>query len=145
MKIRFHEYMRNIRARNRNKYIQTETELTQEEEQRQKELLDTYGHKFQKASKDSIDQVYLGNMNFIGVSTGESNEIRYKPKPPNLELFPPTIHEEGDIFDSLATPSPKEKVKVKKKSNPCKNIPFKTFLAQRKKDTSVSTYTKAPK
>jgi hypothetical protein len=93
----------------RNKYVQTEEELTLDEEKRQKDLMQAYGNRFRRGGNLTIFIYFIGNSNYNSSSYGESSGVVYRKKQPNLELFPPTIHEEGDYLDSIPTPSPRTK------------------------------------
>ncbi|CAI2361507.1 unnamed protein product [Moneuplotes crassus] len=99
LKHKCNEFLKKRKGRERNKLVQTEEEVSEAEEQRQKELLLQYGHKFSRA----------GDSSFRGFSSGENNEIVYKnPQRASLQLFPLTIQEESDMFEVTGTPARRE-------------------------------------
>ena len=51
LKSKMMQFIRENKPRNRNKYVQTEEEVTAEEEERQRELLASYGHRMYSSGK----------------------------------------------------------------------------------------------
>mmetsp|Transcript_19553 Transcript_19553/g.19222 ORF Transcript_19553/g.19222 Transcript_19553/m.19222 type:complete len:295 (-) Transcript_19553:15-899(-) len=142
LKHKCNELLKKRKGRERNKLVQTEEEVSEAEEQRQKELLLQYGHKFSRA----------GDSSFRGFSSGENNEIVYKnPQRASLQLFPLTIQEESDMFEVTGTPARRESNAKDSFRYPLKSLrkpresQFKKQKAEKFYDDGISSDSKKKK